>query len=188
MDNNTRMPAASSSSAAGRRLRRRRPPAATAASSTTCFAAWSPPPHQGRRPHHRALAATTLPCPSDVNPTEHVEQSLGTNLAGLGDRSFPSDLVPALAIDLACGRKSPGVCGKNEARVGRGRRRGARHLYARAGEEAAAAKKRDANLDGNEIAARIFPRGGGKDGNLLLMPSCFANLLEAIFSCFAKNR
>jgi hypothetical protein len=74
------------------------------------------------------------------------------------------------------------VCEKNEARVGRGRRRGARV------EEAAAAKKRDANLDGNEIAARIFPRGGGKDGNLLLMPSCFANLLEAIFSCFAKNR
>jgi hypothetical protein len=59
---------------------------------------------QPRRPRRRASRPGS--CPSDVDPTEHVEQSFGTNLAGLGDRSFPSDLVPALAIDLACGRKS----------------------------------------------------------------------------------
>jgi hypothetical protein len=33
--------------------------------------------------------------------------------------------------------------------------------------------------------ARIFAPGAWLDGNLPLMPNCFANLLEASFSCFA---
>jgi hypothetical protein len=33
---------------------------------------------------------------------------------------------------------------------------------------------------------RIYARAEGRDAKLLLMSSCFAKLLEANFSCFAK--
>jgi hypothetical protein len=35
-------------------------------------------------------------------------------------------------------------------------------------------------------AARIYPPGRGRDANLPKIPSWFANLLEVIFSYFAK--
>jgi hypothetical protein len=42
------------------------------------------------------------------------------------------------------------------------------------------------------MASRVFPhifaRAEGRYAKLLLMLSCFAKLLEAIFSCFAKIR
>jgi hypothetical protein len=40
------------------------------------------------------------------------------------------------------------------------------------------------NRDGNASAARIYAPGRGRDGNLPLMPTCFANLLEAVFHFF----
>jgi hypothetical protein len=40
----------------------------------------------------------------------------------------------------------------------------------------------------SRVGTRIFARAEGRYAKLLLMPSCFAKLLEAIFSCFAKIR
>jgi hypothetical protein len=40
----------------------------------------------------------------------------------------------------------------------------------------------------SRVCTRIFARVEGRYAKLLLMPSCFAKLLEAIFSCFAKIR
>jgi hypothetical protein len=40
----------------------------------------------------------------------------------------------------------------------------------------------------SRVCACIFARAEGRYVKLLLMPSCFAKLLEAIFSCFAKIR
>jgi hypothetical protein len=38
------------------------------------------------------------------------------------------------------------------------------------------------------IRARIYAHAEGRDDKLLLMPSCFAKLLQANFSCFDKIR
>jgi hypothetical protein len=42
------------------------------------------------------------------------------------------------------------------------------------------------NRDGNASAARIYAPGRGRDDNLPLIPTCFVNLLEAVFLFFAK--
>jgi hypothetical protein len=46
----------------------------------------------------------------------------------------------------------------------------------------------DANRAGKKVAVRIFAPGARIDGNLPHMSSCFANLLEAVFSDFGKIR
>jgi hypothetical protein len=53
--------------------------------------------------------------------------------------------------------------------------------------EQVASYKRNANHDGKESDARLFARMGGRDDNLLLMPICFANLLEVFFFLFCQN-
>jgi hypothetical protein len=40
----------------------------------------------------------------------------------------------------------------------------------------------------SRVRTRIFARAEGRYAKLLLMPSYFAKLLEAIFCCFAKIR
>jgi hypothetical protein len=44
----------------------------------------------------------------------------------------------------------------------------------------------DARTDAQQIRARIYARAEAGDGKLLNLPTSFANLLEAIISCFAK--
>jgi hypothetical protein len=73
--------------------------------------------------------------------------------------------------------------GKEKAREREKGERGRRGFRAR-GRIGGGAK----NRDGNASAPRIYAPGRGRDGNLPLMPTCFANLLEAVFSCFAKIR